>query len=97
RRVFKTGPLPNGVAIVAQAGLAIAASIGDETHGPQLEVLGLDGRESYALDLPGRPRWCVTDKAAQRVFLAIREPSMVLVARLPDLKEMEHWKLPSRG
>src|SRR5258705_2587195 len=45
RGVFKTGPLPNGVAIVAQSGLAIAASIGDEAHGPQLEVLRLHGRE----------------------------------------------------
>ena len=97
RGVFKTGPLPNGVAIVAQAGLAIAASIGDDAHIPKLEVLRLDGGERYALDLPGRPRWCVTDKAAQRVFLAIREPSMVLIARLPDLKEVEHWTLPSRG
>ena len=49
------------------------------------------------LDLPGRPRWCVTDTAAARVFLAIREPSMLLVARLPDLKEVQHWNLPSGG
>src|SRR5262249_29207055 len=50
-----------------------------------------------SIDLPGRPRWCVTDAAAERVFLAIREPSMILVARLPDLTDVEHWMLPSDG
>jgi hypothetical protein len=32
-----------------------------------------------------------------RVFLAIRDPTMVLVARLPDLSGVEHWALPSGG
>jgi hypothetical protein len=31
------------------------------------------------------------------VFLAIREPSMVLVARLPQLGQVQHWALPSHG
>ena len=44
RRVFKVGPRPNGVAIVARQKLAIAACIGDETHGPTLHVVGLDER-----------------------------------------------------
>jgi DNA-binding beta-propeller fold protein YncE len=96
RAVFKTGPRPNGVAIVPQQGLAIAASIGDETHGAKLEVFCRDGRH-HALDLSGRPRWCVTDAAAKRVFLAIREPSMILVARLPELGNVEHWRLPCGG
>jgi hypothetical protein len=39
----------------------------------------------------------VTDEAAERVFLCIREPSMVLVARLPDLGDITHWELPSGG
>jgi len=39
----------------------------------------------------------VTDAAGKRVFLAIREPSMILVARLPDLNEVKHWDLPSGG
>jgi len=97
RAVFKTGPRPNGVAIVAQQKLAIAAAIGDETAGPKLHVFSLDGRQPHSIDLPGRPRWCVTDAAGRRVFLAIRDPSMVLVARLPDLNHVEHWKIPSGG
>jgi DNA-binding beta-propeller fold protein YncE len=49
------------------------------------------------LKLPGRPRWCVVSADDARVFLAIRDPSMVLVARLPGLDEVEHWSLPSGG
>ena len=97
RAVFKTGPKPNGVAIASPRGLAIAASIGDGGQGPRLHVQAIDGRQQYSIDLPGAPRWCVTDAAFTRVFLAIREPSMVLVARLPDLKEVEHWKLAPGG
>jgi DNA-binding beta-propeller fold protein YncE len=95
--IFKTGPRPNGVALVPQRGVAIVACIGNETHGPTLHVLRLDGSHQHSVALPGRPRWCVTDVAAERVFLAIRDPSMVLVADLPALKKIEHWKLPSGG
>jgi DNA-binding beta-propeller fold protein YncE len=94
--VFKTGQRPNGVAIVPQQGLAIVASIGDDDNVAKLEVFGRDGRH-HSLDLPGRPRWCVTDAAAKRVFLAIRDPSMIFVASLPDLGEVKHWRIPSGG
>jgi hypothetical protein len=97
RAVFKTGPKPNGVAIAATQGLAIAASIGAESRGPQLHVLALNGGQDHSLDLPGAPRWCVTDAAFTRAFLAIREPSMVLVAKLPDLTEVAHWRLSQGG
>lgn len=94
--VFKTGPRPNGVAIVPRQGLAIVACIGDDHNAAKLEVFGRDGRH-HALDLPGRPRWCVTDAAAKRVFLAIRDPSMIFVASLPELGDVEHWRLPCGG
>src|SRR5215467_6952204 len=94
--VFETGANPNGVAIVAKQGLAIVASIGDDGRGAKLEVFERDGRHR-AVELPGRPRWCVTDRAGERVFLAIRDPSMVLVAKLPDVTGIEHWKLPVGG
>jgi len=95
--VFDTGLRPNGVAIVSHRSLAVVACIGDETHRPELQVLDLEGHERWAIDLPGPPRWCVTDLAGARVFLAIREPSMVFVARLPELDDVQHWALPSAG
>jgi hypothetical protein len=97
RAVFKTGPRPNGVAVVPEHQFAVAACIGDESHVATLQAFSLDGLRHYSIDLPGRPRWCVAHAAAERVFLAIRDPSMVLVARLPELTKAEHWKLPSGG
>jgi hypothetical protein len=97
RAVFKTGGRPNGAVIVARSGLAIAACIGNEGETPSLHLFGLNDRKHVSIDLPGRPRWCVTDAAAERLFLCIREPSMVLVARLPGLGEVTHWNVPSSG
>jgi DNA-binding beta-propeller fold protein YncE len=95
--VLETGPRPNGVALVPEQQLAIAACIGEGAHSPTLHALRLDGSRRRAIELPGRPRWCVTDAAGERVFLAIREPSLVLVASLPDLEEVTHWPLPAGG
>jgi hypothetical protein len=97
RFVSPTAPRPNAVAIASSGKLAIAACIGDDTHGPELQVFDRDGSRPSALKLPGRPRWCVIDAGDARVFLAIRDPTMVLVARLPDLGGVQHWPLPSGG
>jgi hypothetical protein len=97
RSVVETGPRPNGVAIVPRSDLAAVACIGDDARGPELHVVGPDAGPRYSIALPGRPRWCVTDRDGTRLFLAIRDPSMVLVARLPDLVNVEHWPLPSHG
>src|SRR2546423_1071696 len=96
RAVMPTAPRPNGVAITSSH-LAVAACIGDETGEPELQVFRLGGSERWSLKLPGQPRWCVADASNRRVFLAIREPTMVLVASLPDLRDIQHWRLPSGG
>ena len=97
RATYKTGGRPNGAVIVARSGLAIAACIGDDQETPTLQLFGLNDGRHVSIDLPGRPRWCVTDAAAERLFLCIREPSMVLVAHLPDLGAVTHWNVPSAG
>jgi DNA-binding beta-propeller fold protein YncE len=97
REEFETGLRPNGVAFVPRLMLAVVACIGDETHDAVLQVLDLEGHRRWEIDLPGRPRWCVTDADGTRVFLAIRDPSMVLVARLPQLDGVRLWHLPSAG
>jgi hypothetical protein len=94
---FATGPRPNGAALVSRKRLAVVACIGDEREGPTLESFALDDMRHRSLALPGRPRWCVTDVTAARLFLAIREPSMVLVAGLPELDVIAHWPLPAAG
>src|SRR5215510_4462793 len=97
RAVMKTGPRPNGASIVKRLSLGIAACIGDDSEKPTLQSFRLDTRSHLTLNLPGRPRWCVTDAAAERLFLCIREPSMILVAGLPDLRPLAQWPLPSGG
>jgi YVTN family beta-propeller protein len=97
RATYKTGGRPNGAVIVARSGLGVAACIGVDKETPTLQLFGLNDQRHASIDLPGRPRWCVTDAAAERIFLAIREPSMVLAARLPDLGGVTHWKIPSSG
>ena len=95
--VLDTAPRPNGVALASSMQLAVVACIGDDSHRPELLSLGLEGGRRWSIDLPGRPRWCVVDAKEERVFLAIRDPSMVLVARLPELNDVQHWPLPSDG
>src|SRR3954464_5718998 len=97
RATFNTGARPNGAVIVARSSVAIAACIGNDGEAPTLQLFGLRDHKHVSIGLPGRPRWCVTDAAAERVFLCIREPSMVLVASLPDLSAVTHWKIPSSG
>ncbi len=95
--VLQTGARPNGAAIVKRMALGIAACIGDDRESPKLQAFALNQRKQVTIDLPGRPRWCVTDRAAERLFLCIRDPSLVLVASLPDLSPIAQWKLPSGG
>jgi hypothetical protein len=97
KAVFPSGPRPNGAAIVKRKSIGIAACIGDADQGPVLQIINLKEVVQRSIDLPGRPRWCVTDGHAQRIYLCIREPSMVLVARLPDLTDVDHWQLPCGG
>lgn len=96
RAVMPTAQRPNGAAVTSSH-LAIAACIGDETSEPELQVFRLGASDRWSLKLPGRPRWCVIDADNSRVFLAIREPSMVLVASLPDLQTVQHWGLAPGG
>jgi hypothetical protein len=97
RGVFETAVRPNGVAIVARSRLAVVACIGDARHKPKLQAIDLAGGGRSELELPGQPRWCVADRDGERIYLAIREPSMLLVARLPDLAQVHHWLLPAKG
>jgi DNA-binding beta-propeller fold protein YncE len=93
---FKTGPRPNGAAIVGKPGWAIVACIGDDSERPSLQLFTRRGRQA-SVELPGRPRWCVTDVAGDRLFLCIRDPSLVLVATLPGLGTLAQFKVPKGG
>ena len=93
---FAAGPRPNGAAIIDRHGWAIVACIGDDVEKPSLQLFTRDGRLT-SVALPGRPRWCVTDATGERLFLCIRDPSLVLVAGLPDLKTLARFEVPKGG
>ena len=97
KAVLTTGARPNGAAIIKHLSLGIVACIGDNRETPTLHAFSLNDRKQVSIDLPGRPRWCVTDAEAKRLFLCIREPSMVLVASLPNLSPIAQWSLQSGG
>src|SRR3954447_2333086 len=78
--VFPSGPRPNGAAILMRRGIGIVACIGDAQQGPTLQVINLKEITQRAIDLPGRPRWCVTDAGGERIFVCIRDPSIILTA-----------------
>lgn len=80
------------LALLLLAGLSLIVSTLPVSIDHRLEEI-----TQRAIDLPGRPRWCVTDAGAERIFVCIREPSMILTARLPDLADVIHWPLPSVG
>src|SRR6185369_10867095 len=84
-------------AYVPQQDLAIIACIGDDNSAPELQAFELEGGKTSSIDLPGRPRWCVTNAEGTQVFLAIRDPSMILTAGLPGLTDVRHWALPCAG
>jgi hypothetical protein len=97
RATFKSGARPTGRCDRGSVQPRDRRLYRDEKEAPTLHVYGLSDHKQVSIELPGRPRWCVTDAAAERLFLCIREPSMVLVARLPDLGAVTHWKIPSSG
>jgi len=94
---IETGARPNGVAYVPHLDLAVVACIGNDSRGPELQVFELEAGKRSSIDLPGQPRWCVPNADGTQVFLAIREPSMILTARLPGLTDVRHWALPCAG
>lgn len=94
---FPTGVRPNGVAYVPSRSLVVVACVGNDDAPPLLQCIHIGTGETQTLLLPGRPRWCVTDAAGERVYCAIREPSGVFVAGLPTFREETFWPLPSEG
>jgi YVTN family beta-propeller protein len=97
RRTIATGPRPNGVALDILRKRAAVACLGDDATPPALQFVHLDGGTTDTLNLPGRPRWCVFGPSGSRVYCAIRDPSLVMVAAGDPLREVDRWPLPDAG
>jgi DNA-binding beta-propeller fold protein YncE len=78
-RRIPVGDRPNGLALAARSGLALAACVGDRTP-PSMEIVDVDRGEVVAsAPLPGRPRWVVHDPAAACFYLNVAAPPQILV------------------
>jgi YVTN family beta-propeller protein len=96
-RTYATGVRPNGIALAPRRGLALVACLGDETAPPRLDRIDLRTGSRITLPLPGRPRWCLTDRAEERLFCAVQDPSLVLVVSPADFAPIASWEIPASG
>ena len=71
-----TGPRPNGLAWNGRSGTLLVCDV--EDFRARLLSTG-SGELVGEVDLPGRPRWCVYDAAADRFLVNIRDPACVAV------------------
>ena len=90
------GPQPNGLAWDSRRKRLLVADVRD-SHARLLDVD--TGHTLAAVELPGRPRWCIYDEGQDRFLVNIREPACVAllagetiaaVARIPTSSAGPH-------
>lgn len=91
-------PRPNGVALNSQAGLALAACLGEGTP-PELAFVQLERRELLSTaPLPGRPRWTVHDPDEGCFYVNIDSPAQILViSAVPPFELVRSLPIPVSG
>jgi len=93
-RELTTGPRPNGLAWNGRSGTLLVADV----EGFQARLLAAGGGELVGqIELPGQPRWCVYDAAADRFLVNIRDPACVAVVRGEPLGLVDCWDVSSAG
>ena len=89
-----TGPRPNGLAWNGRSGTLLVADV-EDFQGRLLAAAG--GELIGQIELPGRPRWCVYDGAADRFLVNIRDPACVAVVRSEPPGLVDCWDVSSAG
>lgn len=88
------GPRPNGLAWDARRKHVLVADVQD------LNARLVDPNTRRMLAgavLPGRPRWCVYDRGADRFLINVRDPACVAVLTADTLEERARWPVSSPG
>ena len=89
-----TGPKPNGLAWNGRGGTLLVADVEDF----RARLHRVDGGERAGqVELPGRPRWCVYDPAADRFLVNIRDPACVAVIAGEPPRIVDRWVVSSAG
>jgi len=89
-----TGPRPNGLAWNGRSGTLLVCDV--EDFRARLLSTG-SGELVGEVDLPGRPRWCVYDAAADRFLVNIRDPACVAVVAREPPRLVDRWAVSSAG
>jgi DNA-binding beta-propeller fold protein YncE len=99
-RDIPVGPRPNGLAWDPDRKRLLVADV--QTN-QALLLAPLDSRREsleqtgQAIPLPGRPRWCVYDRARARFLLNIREPACVAVVSATTGEQTGLWPVSGMG
>lgn len=91
---FQVGPKPNGLAFAEKHNQLVVADVDATDQAARL--IDLTSGAVVVTSLPGRPRWCVFDEAADRFLVNIREPASV-VAISPAGDITASWSVGSPG
>ena len=93
-REIATGQRPNGLAWRERDGMLLVADVHDFRA---RAVIAASGELAADVELPGRPRWCVHDAAADRFLVNIRDPACVAVLAGEPLGVVDRWPVTSAG
>jgi YVTN family beta-propeller protein len=88
-----TGPRPNGLAWNGRARTLLVADVQDfraRLHRAGGELVG-------EVELPGRPRWCVYDSAADRFLVNVRDPACVAILAGEPPNLVDRWAVSPAG
>ena len=91
---FTTGPRPNGLAWNFRDGTLLVADVEDF----RARLLTASSGELIGqVELPGRPRWCVYDAAADRFLVNIGDPACVAVVAAAERSPVDRWAVSTTG
>jgi YVTN family beta-propeller protein len=87
---------PNGVAL-GSGGMAVVGDLGDQSHPPAIVCCDLRAGVVGRLSLPGQPRWCVMEPGTNRVYCAVKHPSLIVVVDARRQQTLASWPMPADG
>jgi DNA-binding beta-propeller fold protein YncE len=94
RREIPVGPKPNGLAWDPGRRRLLAADVEDF----QARLIdAATGQQLTSINLSGRPRWCVYDRARDCFLINIREPAVVEVLAATTLERITAFPIPVTG
>ena len=88
------GAKPNGLAWDPRRKRLLVADVHD-FHARLVDPAA--GSVVMDTELPGRPRWCVYDRSAERFLVNIREPACVAVLAAETAAVEARWPVPAAG